>query len=452
MENHSGSFVFTWILVANETTLLGSDVLFYVVNAFILMLLLTLSALVSGSEVGLFSLNEEEVELCKESENNSEKIIVRLLEHKKLLLATILIFNNLLNVGIVTLSTYITWQIFGTKDITGITLLILTIVVTLLLLFFGELLPKVYANRQNLAFARLSAPLLKYAMRFFNPLAYMLVSMTNIVEKRVQKKGYTLSRDELSEAIQITTENGEATEKDKEILKGIVNFNNISVKQIMTSRHNIMAIDVATPFEELLQKIRESGYSRIPVYQETIDRIEGILYVKDLLEYVEERKNFRWKTLLRNSYFVPPNKKIDKLLRDFQEKHVHMAVVADEYGGTAGIVTMEDIIEEIVGDINDEFDELEEGNLYTQLENNSYLFQSKISLNDFCKVLDIDNGFFDKVKGESESLGGLMLEIFSRLPKVGEVTKHEQFVFTIYQVDSKKIKIIKVEFHEVTEV
>ena len=409
------------ILLLDE--ILSADFLFYVGNAFILAFLLLLSAMISGSEIALFSLSTEEADRFRESEDKKEKLIVKLLDKPQQVLATILIFNNLVNVSIVTLSTFITWQIVGTKSPTWQVTAIFTAIVTVILLFFGELLPKVYANQQNTIFIKKTIGLINFANILFGFFSNLLVSISNVVEKRIKKKGYKIHIEELPEFIDEMPVSEGTSAKDKEILKGIVNFGSISVKEVMTSRMNITAVEISTPFPELLEEIRNNGYSRLP--------------------FLDTQDHFKWNKLLRPRLFVPQNKKIDKLLKDFQEKHVHAAIVVDEYGGTAGLITMEDIIEEIVGEINDEFDDVEEM-LYTRIDEHTFLFEGKISLNDFCKVVETDIDVFESVKGESNSLGGLMLELFSRFPKLNEEIRFDKYIFTIFSVSTKKIKIIKV--------
>ena len=418
----------------------ASPAVFFVVNGFILALLLVLSALASSSEVAFFSLTHEEITACRSSENPSEKLIYKLISEPQKLLSTILVLNNLVNIGAVTIATFITWRIFGTTSLEGIIIVGLSFTVTFILVFFGEITPKVYANSNSLTVARLIAPLLFVSSKLFIPVTWFLLSVSNLIEKRVQKKAYFISKEVINQALELTTE--KTSEEEKEILKGIVNFGSLSVRQIMKSRMDIIAFDLETDFHALLNKIRKTGYSRVPVYRETIDNIEGILYIKDLLPHLDKNREFTWQTLLRPGYFVPENKKIDSLLRDFQEKRVHIAVVVDEYGGTSGIITMEDIIEEIVGEINDEFDEDEIA--YNKLDDNTYIFEGKTSLNDFCKVINTDPVIFEKVKGESESLGGLLLELHGKMPRIGEKIEFENFVFTAVSVDNKRIKRIRV--------
>jgi gliding motility-associated protein GldE len=400
-----------------------------------------MSALISGSEVAFFSLTRQQIADCRNSRQSSDLIIYRLIKDPKKLLATILIFNNFINVAFVTLATFVTWQIVGTNTLEGITIVILTFITTFAIVFFGEVIPKVYASPNNIQFARRTARLLFVSQIIFRPLSWFLMNTTNFIEKRIEKKDYQVSKEELHKALELTA-GGETTEEEKEILKGIVNFGTLSVKQVMKSRLDITAFDIDTNFHDLMDKINKCGYSRLPVYSETIDRIEGILYIKDLLPYLEKDEHFKWQSLLRPGYFVPENKKIDALLKDFQEKRVHMAIVVDEYGGTSGLITLEDIIEEIVGEIRDEFDDDEIA--YNKLDDNTYVFESKTSLNDFCKILGIDPDIFEPVKGESESMGGLLLELSSKLPRVGEKIEYKNFVFTVVAVDNRRIKKIRV--------
>lgn len=408
----------------------------------VLALLLVCSAMISGSEVAFFSLSPKDIEECRSGSQASEHQVVALLENPRMLLATILILNNLVNVAIVTLSTYATWQYFG-KSTEGTLIVVLTTVVTVAILFFGEILPKQYAIQYSLNLARSMAGTLRVFTQLLKPLSITLMSFSRLVEKHLEKKGYNVSVDELNQALEITTQHDKtATEEEKGILKGIVNFGTLSVKQVMRSRLDITAIEIDTDFHELMDIINKTGYSRIPIFRETIDNIEGFLYVKELLPHLGEEETFSWQNLLHKGFFVPESKKIDALLRDFQEKRVHMAIVVDEYGGTAGLITLEDIIEEIVGEINDEFDESDVR--YNKLDDNTYVFEGKTSLNDFCKIIDEDSALFEEVKGESESLGGLLLEIHSKLPRAGEKINFDKYVFTVVAVDSKKIKRIRV--------
>ena len=405
------------------------------------MLLLVMSALISGSEVAFFSLTSKDISDCKESDEVADKRIVSLIRDPKQLLATILIMNNFVNVAVVTLSTFVMWKILGTKTTEGTAVIILTALTTLGIVFFGEILPKVYATPNNLRFARLTSSMLKVFNTICKPLSYLLVTSSSIIEKRFTKKGYDISVEELHHALEITTTE-DTTDEEKDILKGIVNFGTLTVKQVMKSRMDITAFDADLDFHELMDKINKSGFSRIPVYEDTIDNIEGVLYIKDLLPYVDQDEAFDWRKLLRAGFYVPENKKIDALLKDFQEKRVHMAIVVDEYGGTSGLITLEDVIEEIVGEINDEFDD--EDIAYSKLDSHTYLFEGRTTLNDFCKILEVNPVTFEKVKGESESLGGLLLEINTKLPSAGEKINFENYVFTVVAVDNRRIKKVRV--------
>ncbi|UII29482.1 gliding motility-associated protein GldE [Fulvivirga maritima] len=420
----------------NESTLV------YVFSGIALLFLLVLSALISGSEVAFFSLTAKDITECKESDKPADSRIVSLIKNPQKLLATILIVNNFVNVAIVTVSTFVMWEMLGTKTTEGTAVVALTFLTTIGIVFFGEIMPKVYATPNNLQFARFTSGFLKVSNSIFRPLSFMLLSVSNIIESRFQKKGYDISVEELHHALELTTTNEDTTEEEKDILKGIVNFGTLSVKQVMRSRMDITAFDNEMDFHELMDKINKSGFSRIPVYSETIDNIDGVLYIKDLLPYLENDEKFSWQKLLRPGFYVPENKKIDTLLKDFQEKRVHMAIVVDEYGGTSGLITLEDIIEEIVGEINDEFDD--DDVVYSQMDEYTYVFEGKTTLNDFCKILEINPSTFDKIKGESESLGGLLLEINTKLPSAGEKIYFDRFIFTVVAVDNKRIKKVRV--------
>ncbi|MCY7352830.1 MAG: gliding motility-associated protein GldE [Cytophagaceae bacterium] len=413
----------------------------YLINGLILMVLLGLSAIVSGSEVAFFSLSADERARCRDSDSAIERKIVRLLDRPQLLLATLLIFTNLLNITFITITAYLTSQLLGNGVEKWVGILVQTVGVTFVIVFFGELIPKVWANQNNLRFLRYTAPIIATASRVFRPISVPLMGISNVIEKRVQRKGYTITAEELTHALEITTGQGTSAEQ-KEILRGIVNFSSIAARQIMQSRMDITAFDVELDFHELMDKINKSGYSRVPVYRESLDKIEGILYIKDLLVHLDNDENYQWQTLIRPPFFIPESKKIDDLLHDFQEKRVHMSIVVNEYGETEGLVTLEDIIEEIVGDIQDEFDEEEVD--YTRLDANTYVFEGKTPLANFCKILDIDLEVFEKVRGESESLGGLLLELFARLPKANEEIRHANFQFRIISADTRRIKRVRV--------
>lgn len=414
---------------------------YFFINGLILVLLLIGSALASGSEVAFFSLNNDEIASIQESEPRKGRLVADLLGNPKKLLSTILILNNLINIGIVTLTTFVSWSLFGMNATGIIVILVQTVGITFAIVFFGEIVPKVYANQARVPFALTLAPILSFFSSILQPVSWFLMAFSNLIEKRVELKGYSLSVDELHQALELTTEDTPNEEKD--ILRGIVNFGTLSVKQVMRSRMDITAIDAKMDFHELMDKINKSGYSRIPVFEETIDNILGVLYIKDLLPFIEKDEDFAWKDLIRKSFFVPETKKVDALLKDFQKMRVHMAIVVDEYGGTSGLVTLEDLIEEIIGEINDEFDDTSDF-FFQEIDNDTFIFEGKVSLNDFCKKLELDSQVFEDVKGESESLGGLLLELNSKLPKNGTKIKFEDFEFTVLAVDSRKIKKVKV--------
>ncbi len=413
---------------------------FYVFSGMALIILLFLSAIISGSEVAFFSLGPKEI-LQLKAEHPHKEGINQLVSKPKRLLATILIFNNLVNIAFVTLSTFTIWRIVGTNEIKGIIIVVLTAIITFALVYFGEVVPKIYANQKSIRFVRFAFPLIYNAFKFFKPVSWMLTSFSNIIEKRIKQEGYEISAEDLKHALELMS-TSEIPEEETGILKGIVNFGQLNVKQIMTSRVDITAFDLEMNFHQLMDMINKTGYSRFPVYRETIDNIEGILYNKDLLPYLDKDENFKWQKLIRKPYFVPETKKIDTLLRNFQDMRVHMAIVVDEYGGTSGLVTLEDVIEEIVGEIRDEFDD-EEIN-FSKINDNTYIFEAKTTLIDFCKITHQDPDVFNKVKGESESLGGLILELFNKFPRAGEKIEYKNFVFTVVAIDQKRIKRVRV--------
>lgn len=415
----------------------------FLLSGFIaIVILLFISAMVSASEVAFFSLKADDLDRCRESEDERDKSIIYLLNNPRLLLATILIMNNFVNVALVTLSTFIMWELAATRNPTEIIVGVVTFSVTFAITFFGEIIPKVYAAQRNLSYSRLMSPAWRVLERIFIPLSWLLLKMGNVVERRFKKKGYSTTVEELNQALEITTENNETTAEEKDILKGIVNFGTLTVKQVMQSRVDVSAVEYDLNFTELMELINSSGFSRVPVYKETIDKIEGVLYIKDLLPFLDEDETFKWQKLIRPGLFVPETKKLDSLLKDFQNKRVHMAVVVDEYGGTSGVITLEDLIEEIIGDINDEFDE--EDASFVKIDENTFVFEGKTSLHDFCKSIEVESNIFDPVKGESESLGGLILEINSAMPKVADQITFDRFVFTIVSVDKRRIKRVRV--------
>lgn len=411
---------------------------------FVLTALIILSGLVSGSEVAFFSLEADHIFSLQKSKKRRDQLVLHLLSEPKRLLASILIANNLINVAIVTISTLLTWKLTGTKDEGNNTLIISSAIVTVVIIFFGEVIPKIYANNMNISFAKRVSLMNLFFNKLFWPFAAVLIKMSDVIERRIEEKGYDISVDDLSEALEMTSE--KSSDEEKDILKGVVKFGTIHVKQIMRSRLDITAIEYGSDFHQIMDKINKCGFSRIPVYKETIDHIVGILYIKDILPYIERRETYRWQNLLREPYFIPENKKIDDLLRNFQSKRVHMAIITDEYAGTSGLITLEDVIEEIVGEINDEFDHDEID--YQKIDDQTFIFEAKTSLNDLTKIIGISDNTFDHVKGESESLAGLLLELQSGLPKAGETIEYNQFSFIVESVNKKRIKRVKVVVKE----
>jgi len=414
---------------------------FWLINGLIFIALLGFSALISGAEVAFFSLTQEDLRSLQNEKDEKSDLVIKLVEAPRKLLSTIIILNNLLNISLITLGISMTWTFFENRTLGLGIVLAQIVVVSLLLVFVGEVVPRAYANSFRRDFSKMMAQTLYVFSIVLSPLSTFLMGISNVIERRIERKGYSLSVDELHQALEITSEN--TTMEEKDILRGIVNFGTLTVKQVMQSRMDLMAVDITMDFHELMDKINKSGYSRIPVYRETVDHIEGILYIKDLLDHIDKEEDFEWQKLIRNALFVPEYKKVDSLLKDFKNKRVHMAIVVDEYGGTSGLVTLEDLIEEIIGEINDEFDDIEDVS-FRQIDANTFIFEGKVSLNDFCKRLEVEPQVFDEVRGENESLGGLLLELNAKLPKSGTKIVFDRFEFTVMAVDTKKIKKVKV--------
>ena len=404
--------------------------------------LLFCSAMISGSEVAYFSLDASKWK--EEEDKTSVTQIKKMLVNPNHLLATILISNNFINVAIIILSTYMTNHLLDYSHYPIMNFIVQVVVVTFALLLLGEVIPKVYANQNSLTFAKWMSGPLSLLSTIFKPLCKLLVSSTSIIERRFNAKGYQISVDELSSALDLAGEN-DTKEEEKRILRSIVEFGNIQVKEIMKSRVDVSALEQNISFEEVKNLVVSSGYSRIPVYRENFDTVIGILYIKDLLPFLTN-KDFDWINLIRTPFFVPEAKMIDDLMREFQEKKIHLAIVVDEYGGTSGIVTLEDIIEEIVGDINDEFDD--DGIQFSKLDSSNYIFEGKTSLNDVLKTIDCVIDFFDPIKGESDTLAGLILEMKGNIPENGEILKYEQYSFTVESVDKTRVKRVKVTINE----
>ncbi|RTE54534.1 gliding motility-associated protein GldE [Arenibacter aquaticus] len=424
----------------------------FTIKIAILIILLFCSALISGAEVAFFGLSPTDVNQIEEKKTAKGKVIVQLLDRPKKLLATILIANNTINIGVVLLFNEIGNTIFS--DITYLVLgvvpvrfLLEVVVVTFLILMFGEILPKVYANRNRFTFAFFMAYPLKMLDLIFSPLSMPMRSATIYMYNKFGKQKSSLSVGHLSQALELTSE-GDTTVEEQKILEGIVSFGNTDTKQVMRPRIDIFALNEEMKFPEVLEEIKTHGYSRIPVFSENMDNVLGVLYVKDLLPYID-RKAFNWMSLIREPYFVPENKKLDNLLLDFQTKKNHLAIVVDEYGGTSGIVTLEDIIEEIVGDISDEFDD--EDLIFSKLDDFNYVFDGKTTLKDFYRVAKIgDEEDFEEQKGESETVAGFVLEIAGSFPKRGEVVRFKEYQFVVESLDKKRLKQIKITLpHEV---
>lgn len=413
-----------------------------VVFGFVLLfVLLCCSALISGAEVALFSLTRTDIDNHPEADSRPFKIILQLLERPKKLLATILVANNFINIAIVLLFAYLGDYMFGGVTNPTAKFILEVIVVTFLILLFGEILPKIYASRNNLKFAGIMAYPLRVLDVLLSPVSLPMRSVTLGIHNKLGKQKSNLSVDQLSQALELTSHE-DTSKEEKKILQGIVSFGNTDTKQVMRPRIDIFALNVSQKYTEIIPEIVENGYSRIPVYEENIDQIKGILYVKDLLPYID-RKQFDWTNLLREPFFVPENKKLDDLMAEFQEKKVHLAVVVDEYGGTSGLISLEDIIEEIVGDISDEFDD--EDLNYSKLDDKNYVFEGKTALKDFYKVIKLEDvSIFDDEKGEAETIAGFVLEISGSFPKLQSKIFFRDYVFTIEAMDKKRIKRVKV--------
>jgi gliding motility-associated protein GldE len=409
----------------------------------IIIVLLCMSALASGSESAFFSLSPTEKEALRQDESKSAQIALELLDDPKEILATLLIANNFVNIGIVIISTALLND-FIPNTSTNPTIRFLTEVVgiTLTILLFGEVVPKIYSTKNALFMARTMAHPINFIRRLppISWLKWLLVNGTKIIQKRARKHGIIISSDELEQAIALTKEE-HTSEEEQKILEGIIRFGSTECCQIMCPRLDIIALKETQPFSEVLKVIRENGYSRVPVYRDSVDNVIGILYIKDLLPHLDKSEEFEWNTLLRKPMFVPENKKIDDLLKDFQEVKMHMAVVVDEYGGASGIITLDDILEEIVGDITDEYDVADV--VYTKIDEHTYLFEGRTSLVDFYKVMDIDGREFDAMKGESETLGGFIVENAERILRNNEFITVGPIKLVVDSSDKRRIKLVK---------
>ena len=404
------------------------------------LLLLVVSGFASGSEIAIFSLSPNDVSELEEGKIDTDRKIIELREDSERTLATILITNNLVNVTIIMLCNYFFAHVVDFGRAYWLQFLCITILLTFLLLLFGEIMPKVYSAHKPVDFCRKVVGPIYFCRKIFYPFASILIHSGILAEKVVQKENHVLSVDDLEQALELT-DNDEIKE-EKKILESIVRFGDETAKEVMTSRQDVTVLDMQSPFPDVLKCIVENNYSRIPVYQDSIDNVRGILYIKDLLPHLGKPSTFRWQSLIRPPYFVPETKKIDDLLREFQNNKVHIAIVVDEFGGTSGIVTLEDILEEIVGEINDEYDEDEK--TFVRLNKNTYIFEGKTLLSDFYKTLNIDDEEFEDIVGDADTLAGLLLEIKGEFPKINEKIVHDNYTFQVLEMDERRIMKVKV--------
>lgn len=412
----------------------------FVSGLVLLFILLLCSALISGAEVAFFSLTKSDIDTGLEENQKRFSIISKLLQRPKKLLATILVANNFINIGIVILFAYLGETMFETIEVSWLRFTLEVVVITFLILLFGEIIPKIYASRNRIKFSTFMAIPLKTLDVIFSPISSPMRHVTLAIHNKLGKQKSNLSVDQLSQALELTSDS-DTTDEEHKILKGIVSFGNTDTKQVMRPRMDIFALNEEVKYSDIIPEVISNGYSRIPVYKDSIDNVTGILYVKDLLPYIE-RKQFDWTTLLRDPFFVPENKKLDDLMLEFQEKKVHLAVVVDEYGGTSGVVSLEDVIEEIVGDISDEFDD--DDIIYTKIDDHNFSFDGKTTLKDFYKIVQVeDEADFEDNKGEAETIAGFVLEISGIFPKRQSKINFKNYVFTIEAIDKKRIKQIK---------
>lgn len=411
----------------------------------VLALLLLCSALVSGSELAFFSLTPDEKETLEEEDSRRSNVALQLLKKPEELLANILITNNFINITIIILASFFASEILDATAAPVAGFILQVAVITFVILLFGEIFPKLYADRFSGPYVVWMSMPLHFTGRFFRPLVCLLTRSTSIMNRRLAQKRQNISMDDLSEALDLAT--GVFSE-DKKMLEGIVKFSNLEASEIMKPRMDVVNVNVTTSMEELTGIILDSGYSRIPVYEDSTDNINGILYVKDLLPHIQKR-DFNWQSLIRPPFFVPEGKKINELLQDFQQTKIHLAIVVDEYGGMKGIVTMEDILEEVVGEITDESDEAEE--FYKRLDEHTYLFDGKTLLNDFFKVTELEDEIFEEVRGEAETLAGLILELKGDFPGINDTVKCKNLLFTVTDMDKRRIKEIRVKIKKYNE-
>lgn len=417
-----------------------------VIGLIILILLLFISALMSGSEVAFFSLRPEDIEKLKASKTKKAAMVLKLHNMPDKLLSTILVTNNTVNITIVLLAAFLSSRTFDFSSSPVLGFIIEAVGITFILLFFGEIMPKVFATRNQISMALFMAYPMSFLQTLFKPITSLLILSTSFVKKRTGQRHNNISMGDLSDALELASDD---INEDEKILKGIVNFGNINVSEIMCPRIDVTSIDIKLGFNKVKSIIIESGFSRIPVYAGSFDSVKGILYAKDVLPYTNSPDNFKWQALMRPPHFVPETKKINELLKEFQIKKIHMAIVIDEYGGTSGIITLEDVLEEIVGEITDESDEDE--TMHRKIDDKTYIFEGKILLNDFFKIIEIEDDPFEDVRGESETLAGLMLELTGEIPQKGQLITYGNFKFCIESADKRRIKEIRVELHDDNE-
>ena len=413
------------------------------IAAVLAALLLFVSGFASGSEIAFFSLSPSDLSELDEEKTGTDRNIKMLREDSERTLATILITNNFVNVTIIMLCNFIFASLVRFKAM-WLEFLSITVLLTFLLLLFGEIMPKIYSRQQPLAFCRKSVNFILLMRRLFWPLGSLLIKSGALAEKVVQKENRVLSVDDLEQALELTDKDD--IKEEQEMLQGIIRFGDETAKEVMTSRQDIVDLDIESSFADVLKCVVENNYSRIPVYQDNTDNIRGVLYIKDLLPHLSKPATFRWQSLIRPPYFVPETKKIDDLLREFQENKVHIAIVVDEFGGTSGLVTLEDILEEIVGEINDEFDEEEK--TYSKLNYNTYIFEGKTLLSDFCKIIGVDDDEFAEVEGDADTLAGLLLELKGDFPSKYEKIDYSDYTFEVMDLEGRRISRIKVQLHD----
>ena len=414
-----------------------------IIGTIIVFILIFLSALISGSEVSFFSLSSKNLEDLSEIDEKKEEQIRSLLSKPNKLLATILITNNFINVAIIILSSYLTSNIFDFSSSKTFQFIVQVIVITFILVLLGEITPKVYAKQNAVLFSKRMVSLIRFFETIFSPFSSILIKTSSLLDKRLKQKSLDISMEEISQAIELASD-GDQLEEEKKILKSIVEFGNIDVREIMKPRIDVVSLEKNVSFDQVLNLIVSSSYSRIPVYEDSFDNIHGILYIKDLIPHISS-KNVDWNSICHEALFVPETKKINDLLKEFQEKKIHLAIVVDEYGGTSGIVTLEDVLEEIVGEINDEFDD--DGNQYSKLDSDNFVFEAKISINDFLKVVEGETDYFDEIKGDSDTIAGLIIERTGIIPKISEKVEFPPYTFCIESADERKINRVKVHIH-----